>query len=237
MNLKRAATIFSVFAVIVMIIIVSVLYENRLGFKATSAQSDEKSPVFIIDAGHGGLDGGTSSSDGLLEKDINLEIALRLDEMLRFFGYKTVMTRTNDTSLHDANAKTIRAQKTSDLHNRMKIMDSTPDAVLISIHQNHYSESKYNGAQVFYAPSSERSKALAQCVQQSIVTQLQPENARQIKPSGASIYILYKAKIPAIMVECGFLSNHAETQKLKTSVYRTEMAFAVFGGILNSEEV
>ncbi len=231
------ATAFSVLLVIVLIVIASVFYDDKFDFTAASAESMNNFPVFVVDAGHGGLDGGASTSDGMLEKDVNLEIASKLDQALRFFGYKTVMTRSEDISLHDADAKTIRAQKTSDLHNRMKIMESTPNAVLISIHQNHYSEAKYSGAQVFYAPGSERSKALAQNIQQSVASQLQPDNTRQIKPSGASIYILYKAKIPAVMVECGFLSNYNEAQKLKTSVYRTEMALAVFGGILNSEEI
>ncbi|MGN0526643.1 MAG: N-acetylmuramoyl-L-alanine amidase, partial [Acutalibacteraceae bacterium] len=160
--------------------------------------------VIIIDAGHGGFDGGAVSIDGTAEKDINLKITLYLNEMLKSFGYKTVLTRDKDTSLENDGLTTIKSRKTSDIHNRMKIMESIENSIFVSIHQNKYTQEKYWGTQVFYSPTySNESILLAESIQKSVVTHLQPENTRIIKECGSSVYLMYKAVKPAVLVECG----------------------------------
>ena len=187
----------------------------------------------IIDAGHGGPDGGTSSEDGVLEKDINLQISIKLNEILESMGVKTIMTRTQDISIHEQSATTIREKKISDIKNRLKIINETDDAVFVSIHQNHYSESKYSGTQVFYSKNDPQSQALANSIRLPIITYLQTENTREIKQSGTDIYLLYHAQKPAVMVECGFLSNYEETQRLKDDSYQQQLAFLIAIGIMD----
>lgn len=189
-------------------------------------------PTILIDAGHGGVDGGAVAPDGTVEKGINLQIAQKTQQWLELFGYSTVMTRTEDELISDKDATTIRQKKSTDLKNRAKLFASLGDALLISIHQNKYSESKYYGAQTFYSKNDPQSKILAQSVQDSVVAGLQPENLRAIKASGSEIYLLNTAKKPAVMVECGFLSNPGELCLLKDSDYQSKMSFCIFGGIV-----
>jgi len=189
-------------------------------------------PVIVVDAGHGGIDGGAVAADGTAEKTINLAISKHLNEILSLAGFNTVMTRDDDNLISDDGAVTIRQRKSTDLKNRAKLLESYDNAVLISIHQNKFSQAKYWGAQVFYSPNAKESEALAECVQSSIVNCLQTDNKRKIKKSGSEIYLLHTAKHPAIMVECGFLSNSNELSKLKDSKYQSEIAFSIFCGII-----
>ncbi len=202
----------------------------KLSESADSAAVDDGFCV-IIDAGHGGMDGGTSAADGTLEKNINLEISQKLNLMLKAAGIETIMLRENDELIGDNSLKTIRERKISDIRTRLSVAKAHPNAILLSIHQNYYSVSKYNGTQVFYAPNSVSSETLAGSVQNSVVSLLQPENTRQIKKSGSNIYLLYNSPITAVMVECGFLSNPQEAEKLKTNEYQKQMAFAIMQGI------
>ncbi len=191
-------------------------------------------PTVIIDAGHGGIDGGAVSVDGSLEKDINLDISKYLQEYLILFGLKTVMVRETDASLEDAGLSTIREKKVSDIHNRMKIMEQTDNSIFVSIHQNKFQIEKYSGTQVFYAPkTASESSVLAQCIQDSVVNALQKENTRRIKECGTSVYLMYNAVKPAVLVECGFLSNEVEAKKLATTEYQKEIAFCIALGIQN----
>ncbi len=194
---------------------------------------DSKYKTVIIDAGHGGPDGGTSSQDGTLEKELNLQIALKLNNILNSMGIKTVMTRTEDVSIHDAKAATIREKKVSDIKNRLNIMNTNESSVFVSIHQNHFSQSKYNGTQVFYSKNNADSLYLADSIRNSVINSLQPHNSRETKPSGSDIYLLYHAQIPAVMVECGFLSNAEETEKLKDEKYQRKLAFIIALGIID----
>lgn len=194
----------------------------------------------IIDAGHGGIDGGTSADDGTLEKDINLQIAHKLNDILQSMGIETVMIRTEDKSIHDENATTIRQKKVTDLRNRLSILNNTDDAVFVSIHQNHFSNSKYSGAQVFYSKNNPLSEQLAEHIRLPIVKYLQNNNTRENKKSGSEIYLLNNAQAPAVMVECGFLSNWNDTQNLKNEKYQQKLAFTIALGItdyfINTEE-
>ncbi len=200
--------------------------------KAVDASSDNLTDkTIIIDAGHGGPDGGTSAADGTLEKTLNLQIALKLEETLNAMGLNTVMTRSEDISIHDESADTIRKKKISDLKNRLSIINNTDNSIFVSIHQNHFSESVYNGTQVFYSKNNPGSILLADSIRQSVVSVLQKENTREIKQSGTDIYLLYHAESPSVMVECGFLSNKDDTEKLKDENYQRKLAFVIAMGI------
>lgn len=189
-------------------------------------------PTIVLDAGHGGIDGGAVAADGTSEKDINLAITLKTEAFLKALGVPTVMVRTEDCSVHDASAKTTREIKVSDIHNRMKLFEDTPNAILVSIHQNHYSSASVRGAQVFYSKNTQSSVDLAEHIQSAIHAQIQPWNDRQIKPSGSSIYLLYQAKATAVLVECGFISNPEENTRLHDEAYQGQMAFCIAQGIL-----
>ena len=199
-----------------------------------STKQNANQPIVIIDAGHGGFDGGAVSDDGTVEKDINLSIALYLQEYLAIFNIKTIMIRETDCSVEDNGLNTIRQKKSSDLHNRMKIMEETDNAIFVSIHQNKFPDGKYSGTQVFYSPKTkDESQVLAQTIQDYIVNTLQKDNKRQIKECGTSVFLMYNAVKPAVLVECGFLSNSEETQRLKSSEYQKKIAFCIAMGIQN----
>lgn len=193
---------------------------------------ESSQPVILIDPGHGGMDGGAQSKSGALEKNLNLDISKTLKEIFEVNGFKVKMTRETDTSIHDPSANTIRKQKLSDLKNRMDLINQTENGMLISIHQNLFTDSKYSGSQIFYSQNNPLSKDLATQVQQSIVGLIQPDNSREIKPAGNHIYLLREAKIPAIIVECGFLSNEEESSKLANKEYQQKLAFAIYCGFL-----
>lgn len=200
--------------------------------QSANATAPKKETVVIIDAGHGGEDGGAVAADGTVEQYINLQISKYLEAQLNVLGIETVMTRTTEDSIHSADAATTRERKVSDIHNRMRIMENTKNAVFVSIHQNKFDSRREWGTQVFYSPNTTSSAALADCIQQSVIRNLQPNNKRVIKKSGSSIYLLYYAKKTAVLVECGFLSNPQETEKLKDENYQKQMAFSIAMGIL-----
>ncbi len=226
------AAVVAVFLLLFCISVMIVERRNTQALQVVAAEGVSGHPTILIDAGHGGVDGGTVAKDGTLEKDINLAISLKLETLFRIMGFDTVMTRREDISIHDESAKTIRAKKISDLHNRLKLMNETPDCLFISIHQNAYPYEGSSGTQVFYSPNHPESQRLAAAIQQAVIGLLQPENMRKIKKSGTEIYLLYQAQTPAVMVECGFMSNAQETAKLCTEEYQSELALAIFSGVL-----
>lgn len=197
----------------------------------TQPVSAQPQKIIVIDAGHGGEDGG-ATANGVSEKDVNLDIALKLRDLLTFSGYHVVMIRETDTSIYDASAQTISEKKVSDLHNRLSIINSSEDNILISIHQNKFEQSQYSGAQIFYSDNNTQSSVLAESIRKSITGFLQPDNERELKVGGSNIYILDKATVPAVIVECGFLSNPDEAEKLSDDHYRTQMTFAIYCGFL-----
>ncbi len=168
----------------------------------------------------------------VLEKDINLKIANSLSNMLRASGFKVICTRTDDSSTESDPTATIAARKRSDLNNRLQILKNNPDAILISIHLNKFSSPSAKGAQMFYSPKSNDAKRLAEDLKDSVKNLLQKENHRTIKAGTKSTFLLYYSPIPAVIAECGFMSNPEEFQKLQTTEYQKQMAFAVFSGIL-----
>ncbi len=226
--------IFSFFAllfVVFTLIITCLYFDNKINLASAAAEGADF--CIIIDAGHGGEDGGTSSQDGTLEKDINLSIAKILESMLSSVGYDTVMTRRDDNQLGDTSLSTIRQRKISDIKKRLEITQANNNAIFVSIHQNHYTSPKYNGTQVFYSPNSEQSPILAESIQNMVVKHIQPSNTRTVKSVGTNIYLLYNCKLPAVMVECGFMSNKDEAEKLKSENYQKQIAFSIMCGIQN----
>lgn len=207
-------------------------YTFQTSAKPVSA-SKQPFAVVVIDPGHGGFDGGASAADGTVEKTINLQIALQLRDCLQAMGVRTEMTRTEDVGTNDDSARTIREKKTSDLKNRLQMMQRDSDRIFVSIHQNHFSSSAYSGTQVFYSGNHPSSAVLAERIRAAVVHDLQPQNKRECKQSGSEIFLLNQARIPAVMVECGFLSNADETEKLKSETYQKQLAFLIALGILD----
>lgn len=192
------------------------------------AEIDRSVPVIILDAGHGGIDSGCVSVNGAEEKDINLSILLKLREMLRATGFEVQVTRDTDRSIHDTGVTGLGNQKRSDMENRLKIINSYENAVFVSIHQNQFTDPKYYGAQMFYPSESSESEHLAQIMQSNFVMLLQPENKREIKPVNTEIYLLHNAECPAVMAECGFLSNENEAALLESEEYQSKVAFTIY---------
>ena len=188
--------------------------------------------VLVIDPGHGGVDGGASSADGTVEKQINLAIGLRMEEIAQLLGVETVMTRREDVDLHDESAGTIRQQKVSDLKNRVALVNNVPGGILVSLHQNSMPQApSVHGAQVFYG-EAEGSQALAEIVQAALNTTINDRD-KEIKAAGSSVYLLDHAELPAILVECGFLSNPDEAALLNTEAHRTKLALTILAAVLS----
>ena len=199
-------------------------------YKSTSAKEDDIKTV-IIDSGHGGYDGGAVAEDGTVEKNINLMIALKLKDIFEFNGYRVVMTRTEDVDTDDSDSD--KYSKKDDLENRLALMKKYPDSIFLSIHLNKFTSTKASGAQVFYAPDFEEAKELGACIQKSLKDLIQNDNNRVIKKGTKSTYLLYNAKIPAVIIECGFISNLNELKMLKNEEYQSKLAFAIFCGTEN----
>lgn len=191
----------------------------------------ERETVFVIDAGHGGEDGGAVSCAGYAESGINLQIALRLNDLLHLLGRKTVMTRTTDCALSSGQS-TVAARKTADLHRRAQIVTETEHAFLVSIHQNYFTQEKYSGAQMFYN-DADGAREMALALQSAMVQTLNPGSNRKAKPV-EKIYLLEAIDAPGVLVECGFLSNAAEEAKLRTEDYQKKLV-CVLASVLTTQ--
>jgi N-acetylmuramoyl-L-alanine amidase len=231
---KRNAGEYSFIFILVIITIIAAVFfalQVKKAFQTSSVDGDFGDGITIlIDPGHGGKDGGASAADGTVEKDINLAISLPLYDMLRFVGYKVEITRDYDRMTCDPDLKTLREQKISDLKNRLKMYDKS--RLTISIHQNHFPQSQYFGTQIWYGTKNQESKMLGVSVRQTVLEMLQPENKRELKKSTSDIYLLSRTTAPAIIVECGFLSNSDDLSKLKDEAYQKKMAYAITCGVI-----
>lgn len=183
-----------------------------------------RSHRIVIDAGHGGMDGGATSCTGKLESAYNLEIALKLNDLLHLLGHDTVMTRTSDRSI-ETEGQTIAAKKVSDLKERVRIVNGTENALLISIHQNTFSDSRYSGAQVFYGPEGEGQR-LAEDLQTAFCTTLNPGSNRKCQKAD-SVYLMQHIDCTGVLVECGFLSNAQEEAKLSSPDYQQKLCCVI----------
>ena len=190
--------------------------------------TDGRSPVLILDAGHGGEDGGASTAAGDKESDINLAIVLKMEVLFAFLGVETVLTRDADISIYDEGCKTIREKKVSDLKNRASLVQNTPNAMLLSVHQNTFTDSRYHGAQVFFG-ADERSVQWGEYTQRLLCEELDPSNSRSATTVPEHVYLFRNVDCPAILVECGFLSNGEDAALLLTDMYQRKLAAVLVG--------
>lgn len=189
----------------------------------------EPAGTVVLDAGHGGEDGGASSKSGILESRLNLQITLRLRDLCAFCGIKPVTVRTTDTSVYDSGCSSVSEKKVSDLKNRVTLVNRTPNAILISIHQNFFPQEKYAGAQVFYA-GTDGSRSLAEHLQGSLRL-ADPDNHRECKRS-ESVYLMEHISCTGVLIECGFLSNESECLRLTEPDYQKKLTSCICGGLL-----
>ena len=228
----RALIAISLCLVVIFTTIIGIItkgYGEKLMIEAADAIPYDK--IIIIDAGHGGEDSGAIGVTGVLEKDLNLQLALEMGKIFEEKGYVVVYTRTDDRLLYteEENIKGIR--KISDLKNRCKVADRYPGAIFISLHMNSFGSAKYSGLQVYYTPGNDSSLELANSIQSKVKNDVQKDNNRKIK-SGEGIYLLENVSNTAVLVECGFLSNKEECKKLSEKEYQKELSFSIVCGII-----
>ncbi len=229
----------SIYAVIAYAVCIAFIYSVCFFELGISASRGEYVDVFVektkktivIDAGHGGEDSGAIGFGNVYEKDLNLEIAFKLGEYLTSSGYEVVYTRTEDKLLYTEEQNIKGMRKINDLKNRIAIANSYDDAILVSIHMNSYGAAQCSGLQVYYGVGNENAHSLANAVQGEVVSRLQSTNKRKTK-SGEGIYILENSQNPAILIECGFLTNPEECKKLSEKEYQKELSFAILCGII-----
>ena len=208
-------------------------------FSSEGSAAEELLRIVILDAGHGGEDGGTVGVNGMKEKDLNLDLTLMLAAQLRAAGVTVILTREDDRLLYDKNSNYVGKKKQLDLAARLQISarvrEEYPNAeiLFVSIHMNSYPSASVRGFQVWYSGNDRVSRDLALSVQKTVSDHLQQENKREAKLSGSNIYLLDRAILPSILVECGFLSNDEECRLLSSEEYRKRLAFSLCTAILN----
>jgi len=224
----RIKSLFHSLIPLYLLILAGVLIVAAVGNRAYTAYSEnaitDTRRCIIIDPGHGGVDGGATSWTGVLESEINLDIALRFNDLLQLLGIKTTMIRNTDCSIY-SEGETIAAKKVSDLKNRVAIVNDSSDALLVSIHQNYYPDNRYSGAQVFYS-AKEGSAELANSLQSLFIQTLNPGSNRKAKKA-TGIYLMDKIKKPGVLIECGFISNIQEEQKLRDPEYQKKLCCVI----------
>lgn len=227
-NIKKCVCFVCVFA---FILIYCNNIDSKQKIRLVNSVSQYQKPTIVLDAGHGGFDGG-AVKDEILEKDINLQFALSLECFLKAFGFSVIMTRTSDNGTQDDGLNTIREKKVSDIKNRLDLIENTEIECFISLHQNIYGVEKYSGTQVFYGKANNTSKIYAQNIQNFVKQKLQSENTRSVKGCERNIYLMYHTSKPAVLVECGFMSNYNELKQLLDENYQNKLNFCILNGIL-----
>ena len=226
--------------IIAVILVLSFWFNSRIKAKyqpLSPTFSESNAPTFVVDAGHGGEDGGAVAADGTTEKELNLEISTTLALLYELNGNKYAMTRDNDTLLYDKYNDLECYQgkkKVYDLKNRVRMTKEYSTPVYVGIHMNSFSSSKYSGLQVYYSKNNGTSKAFADTVQKNTSTYLQKSNTRKTKAADSSIFILDNLDCPAVLIECGFMSNNEELSLLKTSQYRQKLSSVIFASSLGA---
>ena len=230
MKIPNSRALHALFFLVCFVAIAIVSAVNNVSVPAIATLNAKK--VVVIDAGHGGQDGGCVGVNGCVEKNINLAIAKNLADLLRASGFEVVMTRDSDVSIHDDGVVGVRQQKISDMENRLEIIKSYPESVFVSIHQNRYTSPEYFGGQMFYTTNNPSNFRLAQIMQQEFA-QLQDGNDREIKLIDNGLYLFKDTQQPAILIECGFLSNENDALLLSDSVFQKKTAFTIYKGLMN----
>lgn len=231
---RVSSTIASVALICVILMATSIgvvtgIYGEEMNLMSADAIPYDK--IVILDAGHGGEDPGAVGVNGVFEKDLNLQMSLQIGEILEEKGYVVVYTRTDDRLLYNENQNIKGIRKISDLKNRCAAANKYPDSILVSIHMNSFGDSKYSGLQVYYTPDDEESRKLADKIQMCVRENLQKQNNRMIKP-GKGIYLLEKSDPCAVLIECGFLTNKEECEKLSEKEYQKQLCFSIVCGII-----
>ncbi len=223
---KRKLIIFIAF-----VILLSSIISYFKGSK-TSVFSQSMSKKIVIDPGHGLPDGGAVGMQGSIESTLNLAISKKVEKKLRKKGYSVIMTRLDENSL-SPEGESISQRKKNDMHKRLEIINSSGADIFVSIHMNKFSDSKYSGAQIIYSKNFENSKTLALCLQERLHKIEKNTSKRSVLASPNSIFLLKNAQIPAVIAECGFLSNYEEEKLLNEEEYQAELADAIYKGILD----
>lgn len=209
-------------------LLLAVIWGSRAITVISENMPVERQHCIIIDAGHGGEDGGATSCTGKLESSFNLEISLRLNDLLHLLGYDTAMIRTSDVSIY-TKGETIAQKKVSDLKERVRIANETENALLLSIHQNTYPESRYSGAQVFYANTA-GSQQLAKELQRAFTATVNQGSNRKSKKADG-IYLMEHISCTGILIECGFLSNPKEEARLRSAEYQKKLCCVIASSV------
>ncbi len=186
--------------------------------------------TIVLDAGHGSPDGGAVGVSGVLEKDINLAIVLKLEEILEVRGVNVILTRTDDSGLHDGSG-TIRSMKVTDMNRRLEIINGSGADLFISIHMNSLNDSSVNGLHIFYDSKHESIKMIAEKIQ-NVLAEATGASSHEVREASSSLYLMKNTSIPGILVECGFLSNPEEEQKLADEEYQSRIAWAIANALL-----
>ncbi len=227
-------TLFNILVTVAFFISITFLFviekkENKTLFTSSFKNHN----TVIIDAGHGGEDGGAVGENEMLEKEINLAVSQKLELILNLFGINTDMTRREDISLSLDDSAPLRKRKVSDIKKRVEKIINTPNAVLISVHQNSFPQDEgCHGAQVFFSKNNIESMKLAEKTQNILKNGIDNRNNRVEKESDSSIYMLKNVNCPAILVECGFLTNNREAELLMTDAYRVKLAACIATGFI-----
>ncbi len=225
--------------IVICIFAVSFLFSKAMNNRDIESASgdDYDGVVYVIDAGHGGEDAGAIASDGTLEKDLNLQISKLIKVLCDLNGTRAVLTRDSDNLLYDyyndLNDYTGH-KKEYDLKNRVKIANEFENPIFISVHMNKFTQTKYSGTQIYYSKNNPSSQILARSIQNMTKTYIQPTNNRQVKQATSSIYVLNNAQFPAVLIECGFLSNEKELENLKTPSYQAKMSLVIFSSMIGA---
>lgn len=230
MKLQKIASIVLFYLLIVSVFLASAYWGSTATTVIAQRIPLERHHTVIIDAGHGGEDGGAISCTGRAESTYNLEIALRLNDLMHLLGIDTQMIRSTDTSVY-SQGDTIAAKKVSDLKNRVSQVNNTENGLLLSIHQNTFTESQYSGAQVFYAPEGEGAQ-LAELLQNAICQTVNIGSNRRSK-MGTGVYLLEHIERTGVLIECGFLSNSEEEAKLRDKSYQQKLVCVIGSTVCN----
>ena len=225
----KTLSVMVISTLVLLSFLVSVWFKSFMAdINAMASMGDR---IIIIDAGHGGEDAGAVAAGEIYEKDLNLEYALCIGEILTEKGYTVVFTRADDRMLYSPEENIKGHRKISDLKNRIKVCEGYPNSLLISVHMNTFGSSKYSGLQVYYKSDSDESMSLASKIQASVRSEVQPENKRNIK-DGKGLYLLDNSPTSSVLIECGFMSNNEELSKLLQKEYKNTLCFSIVCGII-----
>lgn len=228
-NKRRVA--FILMSVLLPIGIFSYQYSNTNKNAISTMALPVTNKTIVIDAGHGGEDGGATSENGISEAQINLKIALNLQKLLEQSGANVILTRSDENAIYDLDKKTLREKKVSDIKNRVKIGNNSSADIFVSIHLNKIPQNQYSGWQTFYKDGNEQGKELATSIQNNLNETIQKENKR-VPMKISNVYIIKQVEIPTTIVECGFLSNPKEEQILQQEIYQEKLAWGIYNGII-----